>query len=97
MQEFDVGDRIKITATFSLDLIPTDATLFTITIQDPEGIETVVDQTYSGLIHTASGVYMIRTILDKQGFWSVMWKGTGNIITAGEDSLRVRYSTINRS
>jgi hypothetical protein len=95
MQEFDIGDRIRITATFTISDAPVDPDAFTITIQDALGTETEYTITDSGILHIGVGIYAIRYIAEKSGLCTVLWKSTGNIVTAGEDSFRVRYSAIN--
>lgn len=91
---FDIGDKIRITGTFTLADTNTDPTAVTLKVKDPSG--SIDTYTYAGssVTRSAAGVYYKDISLDEAGDWYYRWIGTGTVETAEEERFAVRKSRI---
>lgn len=88
MREYDVGDLVKVTGTFtnpdSSDA-PLDPTAVRLKVQDPSGNVTKIaydgnnaDPSEAGRIwRSSTGVYNYNIDVDEAGYWHYRWYSTG--------------------
>ena len=89
---YDIGDTIRLTATFTVSDAVTDPTTITLKVKDPVG--TITSYTYAaGTVTKAStGVYTKDIALTLSGPYFYRWEGTGTVPTADETWLDVEKS-----
>lgn len=89
MSGYDVGDFVRITATFTdSDGIEADPT--TVKCMYRHEYETATTLTYgidAALVKSGTGVYYVDLSLTKPGHWFYRWEGTGAIQAADESVL----------
>ena len=76
MSQIFVGQEKKYTATFKADAVAA-ATTVTVTIKDPDGIESNPTTTTS-----ATGVYEFDLLFTKSGRWDIKVVGSGGVNAA---------------
>ena len=81
---YDIGDRVRATATFSIQGTPTNGTVAA-RVKDPAGTITSPATTSGG-----TGVYYIDIDLNKAGAWHVEFVSTATVIAAVRDRITVR-------
>lgn len=93
---FDIGDRPRITATFT-DIDGAAATPSTIVVRtrNPSGIETTYTSPNAAITTPAVGTvrFMWPAPLDQAGVWAVRIAGTAGLEAAAETTFRVAPST----
>lgn len=94
MNEYDVGDAVRFSATFANSGgTAADPSNVFFKIKDPTG--TIGTYTMSGtgtntdLVKDSVGNYHIDVTLDESGIWHYRWQGTGTLDAAEEDQLKV--------
>lgn len=94
MNTYDIGDRPKLTFTFTdEDGAPADPTTVTCKIRkDGEAVTTYVYGTDAEVVKDAVGVYHVDYLLTSSGIYYYRGEGTGAIVAAGERNLRVLTS-----
>jgi uncharacterized protein YfaS (alpha-2-macroglobulin family) len=80
---FDIGDRLKVTGTFTVAGAATDPSAITVRIRKPDGTETSTAATDDP---SAVGKWLHEFDVTMAGVWSVAMKGTGPA-TASEEVL----------
>jgi hypothetical protein len=86
---YDVGDQVRVTATFtSLTGALTDATAVC-TVKHPDGTLTT-----PAVTHGTTGVYTADIPIDAQGAWWYRFVGTGAVIAASEETFFVRTRVV---
>jgi hypothetical protein len=87
MSEYDIGDVVRLTATFSNAAgAPTDTTAV-LTVKKPDGTSST-----PAVTHGTRGVYSSDVPIDQPGVWSYRFVGTGAVTSAGGGRLYVRRS-----
>ena len=81
---YDVGDGVRLSATFTVSGTGTNTTA-TLSLRDPSGNVSNPSATSDG-----TGAYHADVILDEIGAWYYRWVGTGAVIAATEEHLFVR-------
>jgi hypothetical protein len=97
---YDVGDQIRCSVAFAnASSVATDPTVVKFKFRTPTGVETeYVYGTDAEVVRTAAGAYYVDVTLDEASSapggrnWSVRWVGSGNLVTASEQDIRVRVS-----
>lgn len=84
---YDVGDQLRLTATFTVDGVNLNPTLVVAKVKSPDGAITAPTATANG-----AGVYYIDVILTQPGDWFYRFEGTGAAVGAYEGNFRVRKS-----
>lgn len=89
---YDIGDVVRLRATFTVNATATDPTTITLKVKDPSNVTTTY--TYSGgdLTKEATGIYRYDYAITASGTFYIRWEGTGTAQTASEDSFTVRQS-----
>lgn len=79
MSAYDIGDRVRVTTTFTLSDVNTNTTV-AVAVRAPDGTETSPSATNS-----ATGVYYIDLDLTQAGDWMYRFTGTGTVkaVSAG--------------
>jgi hypothetical protein len=85
---YDVGDQVRLTATFALNGVGTNTTA-ALRILLPDGTTTSPTPVSDG-----AGVYHYDLTLTQPGRHRYRWSGTGTVVTAEEGSFLVRTQTV---
>ncbi len=91
MNIYDVGDKVRLTATFTNAAgTATDPTTVTCIVQLRPGLYRST-YTYAGATITKSGtgVYYVDVTVDREGIWDYRWVGTGTVVAADEGSFNI--------
>jgi len=89
---YDVGDRVRLTGTFTASGSPVDPTTVTLYYQDPSGNDTIKTYALGQLTKVSTGVYRFDLDIDEAGKWYYRFAGTGACVTASESHFNVRKS-----
>ena len=91
---YDVGDKIRITATFTnLAGTATDPTAVTFKIKLPSGTTTTyIYGTDAELVKSATGIYYVDWTFSLADSHRYMFSGTGTVTASDEGTLLVRRS-----
>lgn len=94
MSTYDVGDQIKLTASFTNSSnVAADPTTVTVKTKSPAGTTTTyVYGTDNEVVKAGTGSYYILLTLSSAGMWYVRFAGTGAIVAAVEEAVGVRES-----
>ena len=97
MNEYDIGDLVRVEAVFSLDTVNTDPDAVTLTIVNPSGEVFVYTDVSPEVFHTASGTFYLEFIPSGHGAWYARWEGFGTVKAAGEDTFYIGRSNVLRT
>lgn len=86
---YEVGQTVRLTATFQVSGVSTDPGSVTFQTRDPNGTQTNYT-TSSGVVHDSAGVYHLDVSPTIAGAWGYRVVGTAPVATAHEDSFNVR-------
>lgn len=89
---YDKGDSVRLTATFTVDSVPTDPTTVTLKVKNPAGVTTTYTYGLAELTKSSTGVYYREVTVDDDGMYYYRFEGTGTCIAASEGQLKVRSS-----
>jgi hypothetical protein len=96
MNTYDVGDLVRIDATFTVDATATDPTTVICRVKAPDG--TVSAKTYGTdaevVKESTAGVYHLDIDITQRGTWRYRWEGTGAAQGAEEGRFDVRRSGV---
>ena len=85
---YDVGDGVRAIATFkNLSGVVADPPAVTFQLKDPAGTITT-----PAVTQASTGVYRADFTLSTEGFWYLRFVGTGAVIAAYEQKIKVRPS-----
>lgn len=84
---FDVGDQIRLEATFTVDGTDANPTTVVGKVKDPNGAITLPTVSAS-----STGVYYMDLYVGTDGDWYYRFEGTGSVVAACEGVFRVRKS-----
>ena len=91
---YDIGDMIRLAATFTSGEVNADPTVITLKIKHPSG--SVDTYLYGGgtieMIRPGTGDYYKDVTLAEQGGWYYRFAGTGTLVAAAENYFDVRDS-----
>lgn len=89
---YDVGDSVRVSATFTVSAVNTDPSTITLKVKDPEG--SITTYTYAGgtVTKQATGIFYKDVTVSNDGIWYYRFEGTGTVIAAVEGQFRVRRS-----
>lgn len=82
---YDIGDRVRLSATFEVDGTPTDPDTIVVKVRDPSGNESSDTPTKED-----TGDYYFDLTLDEDGVWYFRFEGTGAAEAAEESTFTVR-------
>lgn len=94
---YDIGDRVRLTATFqdAITGVVADPTGITLRTKSPTGTAAVY--TYPGdpkIVKEGVGIYHADIDVTASGNWSYKWAGTGSIVAAEESVFFVKASSL---
>lgn len=94
MNTYDVGDQIRITATFTdIDGAAVDPATLQFKFKTPgSAITTYVYGVDAQIVKSGVGVYYVDVPIDASGTWSYRFAGTGAGQAAAEGQFDVRQS-----
>jgi hypothetical protein len=95
MNAYNVGDLVRLTATFTSADIPADPTAISCIVKRRYQLAPVVSTTYTHpatITKDSTGVYHVDVIPDNEGIWDYRWVGTGAVVAAGESAFNVPNS-----
>lgn len=91
MNTYDLGDRVVVEGSFTVNDIAADPTATTLTVHEPDGTETVY--TYgvgATVVRDSAGEFHANLDPDLVGLWQYRWVGTGAAAAASRNEFRVR-------
>lgn len=94
MSTYDIGDTLRLSATFTLNSTNTAPTAIYLYYQAPGS--TTVEYSYGGgtvSTGTGTGVYQKDITIATAGTHHYRWQGTGAVATAEQSSFEVREQT----
>ena len=91
---FDIGDKLRLTGTFTVSAVNTDPTAVVLQVKDPTGNVTTYTYALAEIVKSATGVYYRDVSIDESGVWYYRWSGTGAVETAEEGRIQVRVPAI---
>lgn len=89
---FDIDDKVRLTATFTVGGAVTDPTTIELKVKDPAGTITTYTFALAQVIRSSAGVYYYDVTPDQSGTWYYHWKGTGTAQAAAEHEFQVKVS-----
>ena len=96
MATYDVGDKVRVTATFTQGGSGTDPSTIVATHRKPDGTDTNVSSSVAA--GTADdGIYTLDVSLDQVGTHTVRFKGTAGVIASEVIELEVTKSVFDHS
>ncbi len=94
MNTHDIGDVVKVTATFTTDGVPTDPTTVSLKVKKP-GSDLVTYVYGEGVIvRDSAGVYHAEISPSKAGFHYYRWLSSGIAAAAEEGIFYVRHANV---
>ena len=84
-----VGDALKLQATFTVSDVATDPTTITLEVQDPSGNTDSYTYAGGGVTKTSTGIYYRIVTFDEAGTWIYQWTATGAVVTVEGDKIYV--------
>jgi hypothetical protein len=87
---YDIGDAVRVKATFSVSGTATDPTTVTLKVKDPSGTISTYTYALSEVTKETTGIYYKDIMFDEGGMWHYRWEGTGTVQAAGEGLLIVQ-------
>lgn len=89
---YDIGDRVHLTAKFTVGGVNTDPTAVLVRTKDPSGNITVYTLALGTVTKTGVGLYYRDISIDESGDWFYRWEGTGAVETADEAQIIAEQS-----
>ena len=96
MATYDVGDKVRVTATFTQGGTGTDPFTIVATHRKPDGTDTDVTSSVDDG-ETPDGIYDLDVTLDQVGTHTIRFKGTEGVIAAEVIELEVAKSVFDHS
>ena len=93
MNEYQVGDLVKCSGTFTVGGTPTDPTITTFRFMSPDHVLTsYVYNTDAQLVRDSAGVFHVNLSVTLSGIWHFRFEGTGAAQAADESEFFVEES-----
>lgn len=89
---YHIGQRVRLTATFSVIGVNTDPTTVTLKVKDPLGVISTYTYALNEITKSAQGVYYKDISIDEDGEWYYNFTGTGSVEAADETFLLAEES-----
>ena len=90
MATYDLGDLVRITATWQNNLSAAiDPSNVQLIIQNPNGTKSTFTYSSGAVIKDSTGVYHYDYIPSSSGTYTYRWEGTGAAIASGQSSFYV--------
>ena len=87
---YDIGDKVRVTGTFTVADVATDPTTVTLRVLAPGGTVTPYTYALSEVTKSGTGVYYKDISITTAGIWYYRWLGTGTVEAGGEAEFYVR-------
>lgn len=84
---YDIGDRVHLTAVFTISGVDSDPTAIALMVKDPSGNIATYTFALVQITKSAVGRYYKDISIDESGDWFYRWEGTGAVEAADEASL----------
>ena len=81
---YDIGDGVRLKATFTLSSVNTDPTAVKLKVKDPSGNIDIYTYALAQITKSAVGKYYKDIFVDESGEWFYRYEGTGTIEAADE-------------
>jgi hypothetical protein len=89
---YHIGQKVRLTATFTALGVNTDPTTVTLKVKDPSGVITPYTYALAQIIRSAAGIYYKDISIDEAGDWYYNFTGTGTVEAADETFLSAEES-----
>lgn len=89
---YDKGDKVHLTAAFSVGGVDTDPTAVVCKVKDPSGNVDVYTFALGQVTKSSVGHYYKDISIDESGEWFYRWEGTGAMEAAEETHLVAEVS-----
>ena len=86
LTEYDIGDTVRLSCTFTVGSTVTNPTTQSVVVTKPDGTST----TYSTPTQDSTGVFHQDVVVDQSGEWTAQWTGTGAVAAASANRFAVR-------
>lgn len=94
MDVYDIGDLIKLTATFkNSGGTPTDPTTITLRVTDPVATTSVYTYALAQVTKESAGVYSKSITPASSGYWHYRWEGTGAVEQVEQGLFFIKVSS----
>lgn len=87
---YDVGDKVRISASFIVNDVMTDPCAPTIKIKDPSKNIVSASSAVEGWTRNDAGDYHYDVTLDESGIWFYRWSGSQDVVAAAEGHFSAR-------
>lgn len=91
---YDVGDLVRVQATFAVSGVAADPTTVTLKVKDPAGNTATYTYALGEVTKNGTGVYYKDVSIDESGMWVFQWTGTGACQAVEESEFYVRKAEI---
>ena len=89
---YEIGDKVRIKATFTVSGVKTDPTTITLRVKSPSNVISIYTYALFEITKSATGMYHKDISITESGEWFYRWEGTGAVETADEAYLVVENS-----
>lgn len=89
---YNVGQQVRLKATFTVNKVLTDPTTITLKVRDPEGNIKTFLYSLTEVVKEGTGVYYKDFIFYGHGEWFYRWAGTGACQAADETRVTIERS-----
>jgi hypothetical protein len=89
---YDKGDKVHLTAKFTVGGVLTDPTAIVCKVKDPSGHTDSYTFALGTITKTGVGLYYKDISIDESGEWFYRWEGTGAMEAAEETHLIAEVS-----
>lgn len=86
----DLGDVVRVRATFTINEILTDPSAVFVKIKPPSGTVTTYEYGVDDVIRESAGIYYFDIDANEVGWWWYRWLSTGTGQAAAERKFQVR-------
>lgn len=87
---YDVGDLVRVSATFKRGAALDDPTTVTLKIRKGDGTSATYTYALGQVIRDSLGIFHADISLDVPGTWAYRWEGTGPTQAAGQNTFVVQ-------
>jgi hypothetical protein len=92
INSYHKGQKVRLSATFTVLGVNTDPTSITLKVKDPAGTSTTYTYALGQVERSAAGVYYMDIMINASGAWHYNFIGTGAVAAADEAHLLGEHS-----
>ena len=81
---YDKGDKVRLSATFSVSGVNSDPTAVVLKVKDPSSNIATYTYALAEITKSATGIYYKDISIDESGEWYYRFEGTGAVEAADE-------------